>query len=106
MSSVPSCAIDVPHTLCLPASAFSAFPDSPQFEQGSQTHSFRIRVHNPTEDKLLRPSDRRPQTEDGFLYGFSQFTQRRDATSKRGYQQVRTTHPPDTVADRCSSAQS
>ncbi|EPT05662.1 hypothetical protein FOMPIDRAFT_1013359 [Fomitopsis schrenkii] len=67
--------------------SFSAFPDSPQFEQGSQTHSFRIRVRNPVEDKLLRSSDRRPQTEDGFLYGFSQFTQRRDATSKRGYQQ-------------------
>ncbi|KAH9928650.1 uncharacterized protein B0H18DRAFT_244155 [Fomitopsis serialis] len=67
--------------------AFSSFPDSPQFEQGSQTHSFRIRVHNPSEDKLLRPSQQRPQTEDGFLYGFSQFTQRRDANSKRGYQQ-------------------
>ncbi|KZT73133.1 DUF1630-domain-containing protein [Daedalea quercina L-15889] len=67
--------------------AFSSFPDSLQFEQGSQTHSFRIRVHNPVEDKLLRPSKQRPQTEDGFLYGFSQFTQRRDANSKRGYQQ-------------------
>ncbi|TFY56863.1 hypothetical protein EVJ58_g7381 [Rhodofomes roseus] len=67
--------------------AFSSFPDSPQFEQGSQTHSFRIRVHSPAEDKLLRPGDQRPQTEDGFLYGFSQFTQRRDANSKRGYQQ-------------------
>ena len=106
MSSVPNCTIDEPHTLRIPTSAFSAFPDSPQFEQGSQTHSFRIRVHNPTEDKLLRPSDHRPQTEDGFLYGFSQFTQRRDATSKRGYQQVRTYHLSNAVADHRNSAQS
>ncbi|KAI0734227.1 hypothetical protein C8Q72DRAFT_923547 [Fomitopsis betulina] len=79
--------INEPHTLHSNASSFSAFPDSAQFEQGSQTHSFRMRFHNPAEDKLLRLGDRRPQTEDGFLYGFSQFTQRRDATSKRGYQQ-------------------
>ncbi|PCH42289.1 DUF1630-domain-containing protein [Wolfiporia cocos MD-104 SS10] len=67
--------------------AFSSFPDSPQFEQGSQAHSFRIRVRNSTEDKLLPRSEQRPHTEDGFLYGFSHFTQRRDTTSKRGYQQ-------------------
>lgn len=106
MSSVPNCAIDESHTLHLNASSFSAFPDSPQFEQGSQTHSFRIRVRNPVEDKLLRSSDRRPQTEDGFLYGFSQFTQRRDATSKRGYQQVYALHSFQTVADRRNSVRS
>ncbi|TEB27105.1 DUF1630-domain-containing protein [Coprinellus micaceus] len=53
--------------------AFSAFPDSPQFDQGSQVHSFRMRKQGGDGD--------------GFLYGFSHFTQKRDATSKRGYQQ-------------------
>ncbi|CCM04996.1 uncharacterized protein FIBRA_07194 [Fibroporia radiculosa] len=67
--------------------AFSSFPDSPQFDQGSQVHSFRIRVHSSAEDKLLRPSSQRPISEDGYIYGFSHFTQRRDAASKRGYQQ-------------------
>ncbi|KZT07668.1 DUF1630-domain-containing protein [Laetiporus sulphureus 93-53] len=67
--------------------AFSSFPDCPQFEQGSQVHSFRIRARQPSEDKLVRPSDQRPHTVDGFIYGYSHFTQRRDATSKRGYQQ-------------------
>lgn len=33
-------------------------------------------------------SDNRPFGEDGFIYGFSYFIQRRDAMSKRGYQQV------------------
>ncbi|KAI0925944.1 hypothetical protein AcW1_008239 [Taiwanofungus camphoratus] len=67
--------------------AFSAFPDCAQFEQGSQVHSFRIRANNPCEDKLLWPSGQRPKTDDGFIYGYSHFTQRRDAASKRGYQQ-------------------
>ncbi|CAA7266811.1 unnamed protein product [Cyclocybe aegerita] len=57
--------------------AFCAFPDSMQFDQGSQTHSFRIREQ----------SQSRPPTKDGFIYGFSHFTQKRDSTSKRGYQQ-------------------
>ncbi|KAF5327197.1 hypothetical protein D9619_004708 [Psilocybe cf. subviscida] len=51
--------------------AFCAFPDSVQFDQGSQTHSFRVRDHSP----------------DGFVYGFSHFVQKRDAASKRGYSQ-------------------
>ncbi|TFK27824.1 DUF1630-domain-containing protein [Coprinopsis marcescibilis] len=66
--------------------AFSAFPDSLQFDQGSQGHSFRFR------DMLTpgsqTPVERRPETSDGYIYGFAHFTQRRDATSKRGYQQV------------------
>ncbi|KAJ7680655.1 hypothetical protein DFH06DRAFT_1163828 [Mycena polygramma] len=62
--------------------AFSAFPDSPQFDEGSQNHSFRIR-----ESPLPLPSDRRPATKDGFMYGFAHFTQRKDASSKRGYEQ-------------------
>lgn len=98
--------INEPHTLHSNASSFSAFPDSAQFEQGSQTHSFRMRFHNPAEDKLLRLGDRRPQTEDGFLYGFSQFTQRRDATSKRGYQQVHVIHSSHIVANRHNSVRS
>lgn len=52
-------------------SAFCAFPDSVQFDQGSQTHSFRVRGPSP----------------DGFVYGFSHFVQKRDPTSKRGYSQ-------------------
>ncbi|KAJ7045855.1 hypothetical protein C8F04DRAFT_1066436 [Mycena alexandri] len=72
--------------------AFSAFPDSPQFEDGSQDHSFRIR-----ESPLPLPSDRRPPPKDGFMYGFAHFTQRKDASSKRGYEQrslVILTHHP------------
>ncbi|KAJ7510496.1 hypothetical protein B0H11DRAFT_2216285 [Mycena galericulata] len=61
--------------------AFSAFPDSPQFEDGSQDHSFRIREH------ISLPGDRRPATKDGFMYGFAHFTQRKDLSSKRGYEQ-------------------
>ncbi|KAJ2934705.1 hypothetical protein H1R20_g2415, partial [Candolleomyces eurysporus] len=59
--------------------AFSAFPDSLQFDQGSQVHSIRIRKDQSSSDNLT--------TLDGFIYGFSHFTQRRDPTSKRGYQQ-------------------
>lgn len=33
-------------------------------------------------------SDNRPFGEDGFIYGFSYFIQKRDVMSKRGYQQV------------------
>ncbi|KAF5358764.1 hypothetical protein D9758_008558 [Tetrapyrgos nigripes] len=62
--------------------AFSAFPDSPQFDQGCQSHSFRIR-----EDQVSVPSDRRPASKDGFMYGYSHFTQRKDSRSKRGYEQ-------------------
>ena len=63
--------------------AFAAFPDSPQFDQGTQCHSFRIR------ERLSSTYDsKRPATNDGYIYGFSHFTQKRDETSKRGYQQV------------------
>jgi hypothetical protein len=65
-------------------SAFSSFPDSLQFDQGSQVHSFRIRdIDGSTE------AQSRPTSKDGFIYGYSYFTQRRDANSKRGYQQVK-----------------
>ncbi|THH33219.1 hypothetical protein EUX98_g952 [Antrodiella citrinella] len=80
--------------------AFSSFPDAPQIELGSQMHSFRVRPHDPTEDKLVRNEDR-PATQDGFMYGFSHFTQRRDPSSKRGYQQsslvILTPHPYPTL---------
>lgn len=68
--------------------AFLSFPDAPQTEEGSYLHSFRIRHNNPGEDKLLRSDGDRPHSVDGFVYGFSHFTQRRDSSSKRGYQQV------------------
>ncbi|KAG6374546.1 hypothetical protein JVT61DRAFT_4595 [Boletus reticuloceps] len=66
--------------------AFSSFPDSLQFEQGSEVHSFRIRVYP---EAFVEGVDetRRPQPLDGFMYGFSHFRQKRDPTSKRGYQQ-------------------
>ncbi|KAF8557117.1 DUF1630-domain-containing protein [Imleria badia] len=66
--------------------AFSSFPDSLQFEQGSQVHSFRIRVYLESSEA---PADEepRPPPLDGFMYGFSHFCQKRDPTSKRGYQQ-------------------
>lgn len=64
-------------------SAFCALPDSVQFDQGSETHSFRIR-----EQLTTVPSDNRPPNKDGFIYGFSHFIRRRDPSSKRGYQQV------------------
>ncbi|GBE88217.1 DUF1630-domain-containing protein [Sparassis crispa] len=64
--------------------AFSSFPDAPHTEEGSQIHSFRIRAHESLEGVL---SHQRPVTEDGFIYGYSHFTQRKDNTSKRGYQQ-------------------
>ncbi|KAI9568201.1 hypothetical protein HD554DRAFT_2100798 [Boletus coccyginus] len=64
--------------------AFSSFPDSLQFEQGSEVHSFRIRVYP---DSEATADERRPQPLDGFMYGFSHFCQTRDPKSKRGYQQ-------------------
>lgn len=69
-------------------SAFSSFPDSLQFDQGSQVHSFRIRDVDPSQEAQSQSNDKRPASEDGFIYGYSYFTQRRDETSKRGYQQV------------------
>ncbi|KAJ7284512.1 hypothetical protein C8J57DRAFT_1447020 [Mycena rebaudengoi] len=72
--------------------AFSAFPDSPQFEDGAQDHSFRIREH-----LVALPSGRRPAPKDGFMYGFAHFTQRKDPASRRGYEQrslVILTHLP------------
>ncbi|KAF9532638.1 hypothetical protein CPB83DRAFT_784718 [Crepidotus variabilis] len=62
--------------------AFCAFPDSLQFDQGSQIHSFRLR-----ERTSSTPPNDRPKTQDGFIYGYSHFMQKRDSTSKRGYQQ-------------------
>lgn len=69
-------------------SAFSSFPDAPQVEQGSHIHSFRIRLQTNLTDEWIRDFGQRPVAEDGFMYGFSHFTQRRDSSSKRGYQQV------------------
>ncbi|KAH9481785.1 Protein DENND6B [Psilocybe cubensis] len=68
--------------------AFCALPDSLQFDQGSQTHSFRVRAQarNKPED-TTNPDSYPPTTLDGFIYGFSHFVQRRDASAKRGYHQ-------------------
>ncbi|RDB25779.1 Protein DENND6B [Hypsizygus marmoreus] len=75
-----------PPSILLPAEAeniaFSAFPDSLQFDQGSQSHSFRVR-----EQLKAIHAEKRPPTKDGFIYGFAHFTQKRDSTSKRGYEQ-------------------
>lgn len=73
------------------ARAFSAFPDSAQFREGSQTHSFRIREQIPPLGAPSLSTDTRPPPVDGFLYGYSHFNQRKDAASKRGYVQVLTT---------------
>ncbi|KDQ59072.1 hypothetical protein JAAARDRAFT_192624 [Jaapia argillacea MUCL 33604] len=76
--------------------AFSSFPDSPQFDQGSQCHSFRIRDSGHVEERALRNFGRGAPS-DGFVYGYCHFTQQRDSTSKRGYRQtslVILTHHP------------
>lgn len=69
-------------------SAFASFPDSLQFDQGSQVHSFRIRDVGSSQEAQSRLNETRPTSEDGFIYGYSYFAQRRDANAKRGYQQV------------------
>lgn len=66
--------------------AFSSFPDSLQFDQGSQTHSFRIRAIEST-DADPSHAHARAKPEDGYIYGFSHFMQERDPSSKRGYLQ-------------------
>ncbi|KAI0749536.1 hypothetical protein C8Q80DRAFT_1101293 [Daedaleopsis nitida] len=68
--------------------AFSSFPDSSQFEEGSQTHSFRIRQRDRVEGEERDTGAPRPTTLDGFIYGFSCFTRTKDASCKRGYQQT------------------
>ncbi|KAI0067175.1 DUF1630-domain-containing protein [Artomyces pyxidatus] len=79
--------------------AFSAFPDSSQFREGSSMHSFRIREHPPPRTRrpsLAESRDREPSP-DGFLYGYSHFNLKRDSSSKRGYVQrsilILTHHP-------------
>ncbi|KAJ4480145.1 hypothetical protein J3R30DRAFT_3701503 [Lentinula aciculospora] len=72
--------------------AFSSFPDSLQFDQGSQIHSFCIRG-----ERIPVSSEKRPANIDEFIYGFSYFAQKRDTTLKRGYEQrsvvILTSHP-------------
>ncbi|KAF4571023.1 hypothetical protein EYR40_007507 [Pleurotus pulmonarius] len=87
--------------------AFSSFPDSPQFEEGSQMHSFRLRLAPST----LKPSPRIPSSSTSslstpvaipssaiipnyhtasqplFINGFSYFTQFKDPNNRRGYRQ-------------------
>ncbi|KAH7884491.1 hypothetical protein F5I97DRAFT_1889894 [Phlebopus sp. FC_14] len=68
--------------------AFSSFPDSLQFDQGTEVHSFRMRIYPLSQGQT--PSglnSQRPPPLDGFMYGYSHFCQRRDSTSKRGYHQ-------------------
>ncbi|KAG6907162.1 hypothetical protein DXG01_010287 [Tephrocybe rancida] len=79
-----------PPSILLPAEAenlaFSSFPDSLQFDQGSQNHSFRIR-----EQLNSVHAEKRPPTKDGYIYGYSHFTQKKDTALKRGYEQVQRT---------------
>ncbi|KZP23728.1 hypothetical protein FIBSPDRAFT_857863 [Athelia psychrophila] len=49
--------------------AFSSFPDSLQFDQGSQAHSFRIRDLGLAGEKCGHPEEKRPQSNDGFISG-------------------------------------
>lgn len=78
--------------------AFSAFPDSTIFKEGSDIHSFRIREQVKTNQGGPALFDgRRAPSPDGFVYGFSHFNQEKCPTSKRGYSQrcivVLTQHP-------------
>ncbi|KAH9047385.1 hypothetical protein EDB84DRAFT_484060 [Lactarius hengduanensis] len=79
--------------------AFSAFPDSTIFKEGSEIHSFRIReqVMKTNQDGSSSFDGRRAPSPDGFVYGFSHFNQEKSSTSKRGYSQrcivVLTQHP-------------
>jgi hypothetical protein len=69
--------------------AFSAFPDSTIFKEGSDIHSFRIREQVKTNQGGPALFDgRRAPSPDGFVYGFSHFNQEKCPTSKRGYSQV------------------
>lgn len=69
--------------------AFSSFPDSLQFEQGSEVHSFRIQdFGTPYKRAGLDHGNNRPDSIDGYIYGYSHFSQRKDNASKRGYQQT------------------
>lgn len=69
-------------------SAFSAFPDSLQFDQGTEVHSFRIRVYPSSSNEPCGGTLKPPEPLDGFMYGYSYFSQTRDSSSKRGYKQV------------------
>ncbi|KAI0255025.1 hypothetical protein BJV78DRAFT_1180617 [Lactifluus subvellereus] len=79
--------------------AFSAFPDSTLFKEGSETHSFRIREQAPRLNQRGSSlfDGRRGASPDGFVYGFSHFNQVKAPTSKRGYSQrcivLLTQHP-------------
>ena len=70
---------------------FSSFPDSFRHEEGSQTHTFRIRECIPAPDEeedFDRVSRASLPMVDGFIYGFCYFSRKRDETSSRGYDQV------------------
>ncbi|KAI5122741.1 hypothetical protein M0805_009826 [Coniferiporia weirii] len=79
---------------------FSSFPDSFRHEEGSEAHTFRIResLPNKIDDEEFDYDGRRAiPTQDGFLYGFSHFSRRRDESSIRGYDQrsvIVLTHNP------------
>ncbi|KAH9972202.1 hypothetical protein BGW80DRAFT_1227904 [Lactifluus volemus] len=79
--------------------AFSAFPDSTLFKEGSEIHSFRIREQSTRSNRRgssLFECHRAPSP-DGFVYGFSHFNQVKAPASKRGYSQrcivLLTQHP-------------
>ncbi|KAL4064481.1 hypothetical protein J3A83DRAFT_4360982 [Scleroderma citrinum] len=67
--------------------AFSAFPDSMQFDQGTEVHSFRIRAYPKSPNESSEGIFKLPESLDGFMYGYSCFSQKRDSSSKRGYKQ-------------------
>ena len=51
-------------------------------------HSFRIRGRPPPVGRRSTLGSDRPSLDDGFLYGYSYFSQTRDPSIKRGYAQV------------------
>ncbi len=78
--------IGLARVLIFQHSAFSSFPDSTRYAEGSQTHSFRIQ-EIPCEGHA-DGSKPKFHSQDGFFYGFAHFVQRKDPLSKRGYDQV------------------
>lgn len=70
--------------------SFSSFPDASATEFKQEIHSFRVRH---TSGGVLETS----LAQDGFMYGFAYFMQKRDSSVKRGYLQrsvVILTHLP------------
>src|ERR1700753_1692224 len=71
--------------LTIYVSAFLSFPDSFRFQQGSEVHTFRLRV-SISEMEGYRGSI--PMDQGGFIYGYAFFSRRKNESLMRGYDQV------------------